>query len=286
MKVAIFTMVYNEAIFLPMWLSHYGDQFGRENLFVVDVGTTDRSTDGLDVNIVKVPRSLLDEERRTSFVRHFHASLLSYYDVVIFCDTDEFFVADPAHYPDMIACLTHREEPIIAGIGLNVIHIVASEPEILPGVPILEQRKYAQFYSLYCKPLIGRQPIDWTPGFHACNGPYNLCQDLYLFHLKSIDKTMFLNELDVKRQAGMSDAAVEKGHGVQLRMSDAELSGMYFPIDAGNIGMHLTGDFKFTDDLKTYMLSGFRGMQSSRGAVAQVPERFRRSLPAYPEARR
>jgi len=37
------TMVFNERIFLPIWLAHYGVQFGYENLFIIDDGSNDGS---------------------------------------------------------------------------------------------------------------------------------------------------------------------------------------------------------------------------------------------------
>ena len=37
-RVAVIVTVYNEATFLPIWLTHYGINFGLSNLFVIDDG--------------------------------------------------------------------------------------------------------------------------------------------------------------------------------------------------------------------------------------------------------
>ncbi|MBV8156265.1 MAG: hypothetical protein JO278_01335, partial [Dyella sp.] len=63
-KVAAFTMVYNESLNLPIWLRYYGSLLGRENLFVLDDGSDDRSTETLSCNRIRLPRCDKDEVRR------------------------------------------------------------------------------------------------------------------------------------------------------------------------------------------------------------------------------
>ena len=281
MRVAVFTMVYNESLFLPAWISYYSKHFGREHLYIIDVGSTDGSTDGIGANCLKVPRSLLEEEKRTRFVHHFHASMLSYYDVVIFTDTDEFLVADPIRYEDLRQFLTVVEDSIVAGVGLNVIHQYHEEAPLYARMHLFQQRNFVQFDSLYCKPLIGRVPIDWTPGFHSCKGQFSLRTDLYLFHLKAFDRGIFLTELRIKRQAGLSQDAINKGHGVQLHMADDELMKLYFPFFV-NVSTPIVSDsFDFSSDLQRYVQIGFQEIHSSRGTIAKIPERFRDTLPSF-----
>ena len=65
MKIAVVTMVFNEREFLPIWLRHYGPQVGYENLFVIDDGSTDGSTNNeCIINLIKKPHGVFDEEDR------------------------------------------------------------------------------------------------------------------------------------------------------------------------------------------------------------------------------
>jgi hypothetical protein len=59
-RIAAVTMAYNEAVFLPVWRRHYGAAVGEHNLFVLDHGSNDGSTDRLGaVNRVRVPVAIL-----------------------------------------------------------------------------------------------------------------------------------------------------------------------------------------------------------------------------------
>src|SRR5581483_1471923 len=129
MKIAAVTMVYNEAHFLPRWIRHYAAQVGAGNCTVIDHGSDDGCTDALPgVNLLRIPRSPTDEVERARFLSGFCASLLSWYDWVIYTDVDEFLVADPDHFaslPDLLAASAH---PVITSIGFNLHHEERREP--------------------------------------------------------------------------------------------------------------------------------------------------------------
>lgn len=98
--LAIVTMVYNEPVFLPLWLRHYTVQAEPRHCYVIDHGSSDGSTapeqlpPGL--NLVRIPRSPQDDSRRCQFMSNFCAALLVWYETVIYVDVDEILVADPA----------------------------------------------------------------------------------------------------------------------------------------------------------------------------------------------
>src|ERR1700748_3250790 len=97
MKCAVVTMVYNEPEFLPLWSKYYGALFGPENCFVIDHGSDDNSLAELrGFNVVSIPRSPKDNEKRTRFVSKFCNNLLEWYDAFIYVDVDEIVIADPA----------------------------------------------------------------------------------------------------------------------------------------------------------------------------------------------
>ncbi len=51
------TMAYNEATMLPLWLRHYERQVGAENCYVLDHGSSDGSTVGINANLIRLPRT-------------------------------------------------------------------------------------------------------------------------------------------------------------------------------------------------------------------------------------
>ena len=122
MKIAAATMVFNERIFLPIWLDHYGAQLGYENLFIIDDGSTDGSTsDKRIVNLVKKNRNLLDENDRVNLVSSFHEKLLDYYDIVIYTDSDEIIVVDPIVQMSLRDYLVMSDFTYKTVTGLNVL---------------------------------------------------------------------------------------------------------------------------------------------------------------------
>ena len=83
MSRAVTTMVYNEPVFLPIWLRYYSRFFAPEDIYVLDHQSTDGST--TDDGFVRVPV----EHETTSELWKIEASeaqqrdLLDRYDVVL-----------------------------------------------------------------------------------------------------------------------------------------------------------------------------------------------------------
>ena len=98
---AAFTIVQNEPVFLPLWLQYYGRYFDRSDLYVLDHGTTDASTNEINssCNVLRVHREKsFDHAWLRSTVATFQAFLLQSYERVLFAEADEFIVADPCSY--------------------------------------------------------------------------------------------------------------------------------------------------------------------------------------------
>jgi hypothetical protein len=107
--VAVFTMVYNEPRNLPLWTRYYGEQFGHENCWVLDHGSTDGSTDSLPCHRARLPRDPMDSLRRAQRCSAFQHFLLRVYDTVIYVDSDEFLVPDP-RLAGCLVCRTAQPE--------------------------------------------------------------------------------------------------------------------------------------------------------------------------------
>ena len=193
--VAVITVTRNEGQMLRLWCEHYTRHVGPDALLIFDDNSTDGSTDAARAaghtvhRIPGFPGGAGFERSRIALVSDVAAGLLHVYDYVVFVDVDEFLVPDPTLYADLPAFLAaHRDQQIIAGIGLNLVHDVAGEAPLDLDRPILEQRSYASLSPLMCKPSTKRVPAPWANSSHGIHGPYRVSPDLYLLHLKFADR--------------------------------------------------------------------------------------------------
>lgn len=191
MKLAALTMVRDERVMLPRWLAHYGAQCGVDNLFVIDDNTRDGSTDDLPCSVIRIPDwgDKHFETTRMRLVSSFAAGLLEAYDAVLFADADEFLVADPARHDGLLDLVAKREDQqVIGAMNLNVVHDAEHEAPLDPERPVLEQRRWAKFVPLMCKPSIKRIPAPWVAGSHGTTVAFDIDPDLYMFHLKFAER--------------------------------------------------------------------------------------------------
>jgi hypothetical protein len=189
---AVFTIVQNEPVFLPLWLCYYGRHFEPSDIYVLDHGSTDGSTDDLggSCNVVEVQHDeSFDHAWLKGTVEDYQAFLLRSYDAVLFAEADEFVVPDPARYQDLGAYIDRLEGPAACCTGYNVVHY-PDEPALRFDQPVLRQRRYwhpaPRWYS---KRLLSRIPLSWQYGFHdELNAPFvKPDPDLYLVHLHRVD---------------------------------------------------------------------------------------------------
>ncbi len=208
-RVAAVTMVYNEAVYLPIWLKHYGAQVGIENCYVIDHGSDDGSTVGLKgCNVVRIPRSPYDPHKQSAFNSLFCSSMTHWYDRVIYSDVDEILLADPKVAPTLAEYCRRPLPDVVTAIGLNLIHRPDHEPEFDPSRPVSVQRPYAFIASSMCKPLLIHKPITWSPGSHSSDAPM-VFDHLYMFHLRWFDLPYGLRRLRKTRE--MAWASLEAG---------------------------------------------------------------------------
>ena len=213
-KVAAITMAYNEAVLLPVWARHYARQVGADHCYVVDHGSTDAIVLPPGMNTLRLPRSPHDDERRARFMSTLSASLLTYYDWVLYTDVDELLLADPSAFRDLPSfCASVQETGTVTAIGLDVQHVPDLEPALDAKRPIGEQRGWVRFTSAMCKPVLTRQTLTWAPGFHCSERPLAFDR-LYLFHLHWADLTLGLDRLRKTRHMAWAGDAF--GHHQRL----------------------------------------------------------------------
>ncbi len=281
MHLAVCTMAHNEAMFLPIWASYYGRAVGPESLYIVDHGTTDGSIGAAPrgANIIRIPRDALDEYARTRIVQGLVTTLLHACDAVIFCDTDELIIPDPARFGSL-QDVCALPAPLLAPVGLNVFQAVDREAAIDVRRPILGQRHYCRFRSDFCKPVIAKTPVRWTPGMHFATEPSTICRDVYLFHLKSIDRDMSLARLQRTRPASeWHESNIRDNLGHHHRASDAEHLQECFLEPLRALDAAPDTSFDFSRDIERLVgevapAGGFLAHRAFSGKVAAIPERF------------
>jgi hypothetical protein len=197
-RVACLTMSRDEALFLPIWYRYYSRLFGAENLFIVDHNSQESPPAQIlgtaVLNLFRLPfdRPSQGEDQRAfdrerfGLISSLIAGLLKYYDTVIFNDTDEVFVTDPAVYPDLKALVLARNDPILAGVGLEIFHDPAEERPFDPAGSVLAQRRNYVYRFHHSKPHIVSQAVQI--GGHGSRRPFRLDPHLYLMHLKFLDR--------------------------------------------------------------------------------------------------
>ena len=281
MNVAVITMVYNEEIYLPIWCRYYGRALGVENLFVVDHGSDDGSVEKLPrgANLIRIPRGAdFDEGPRTTFIVKLQQALHQYYDAVIYCDADEIIVPDPLVYTGLRSYLEQAAN-VVAPVGLHLFQAVDREEKIDLGRPILGQRRYCQFSAAMCKPVLTKVPVEWSMGFHSATEKPFYAEDIFLFHLKSIDKEQSLVRLERTRSMAWSEANVRDNVSHHHRTDDEFHLNNFFHSPLNALRAESILDFDFSRDVESARSrvvnsQGFFDLRNFNGKVAEVPERF------------
>ena len=228
-SIAIITTVYNEDVLLPIWLRYYGAHLGREHLYVIDDGSNDGSTSGLEgVNVIRLERAPIDQDSRAFTVSLFHREMLKHYDVVIFTDVDEMLVVDPLAKLGLVDYIARHTGAHTNALGFDIIHNQFAEPAYSAELGVFQQRRYLEFALPYCKQLIHRQPVLWMPGFHHSNHGKSLGVGLYLFHLRALDYELSRKRINNRNKLPWSERSMRKGQGEQNRLGEVEYLQVFF----------------------------------------------------------
>ena len=226
LKIAAFTMAHNEHRMLPLWMRHYSRMLGSENIFLIDHGSDDGSTDPFADNRLRLPRKYNGADLRLPIVSGIQRTLLQEYDVVIYTDCDEFLVVDPDKYSSLEVALENHQDKYIRCLGANIVHIPSREPGDLDfDKPILEQRQYWYYIKSICKPIITRAEADWVPGFHFVRGMEGLRPNpaFLLLHMRWADRAHALDRMRMTRTMEWSPKAMKLGWGAHARQTDDEV---------------------------------------------------------------
>jgi len=197
---AVFTIVRNERLFLPLWLKHYSQHFDAADIYVLDDFSKDGSTQNLNVNVINVESDTgaFDHVKLKDTVIKHQSELLEKYKCVFFAESDELI-----HHKlglDYVAqsLLADQTKHWYRVEAYQYMHNPQVEPVLDLLKPIHTQRNYGFLHTVMCKPLISKIPLQYGCGFHAHTGDCsvdgvgtNTISGLYMLHIKMIDFELY-----------------------------------------------------------------------------------------------
>jgi hypothetical protein len=220
---AVFTIVQNEPVFLPIWLAYYGRFFVASDTYVLDHDSTDGSTTSAQSssNVLGIHREKsFDHDWLRSTVTSFQHFLLNSYENVLFTEVDEFVVADPTRYSGLDDYIERFDRDAVRCTGFNVVHYPEEEAPLAFDKPILDQRKYWHGSENFSKSLLSKVPLSWGRGFHKNRVHVELEPDpeLLLIHLHRVDYDYCLDRHRANAAMDWNEADLKAGHGAQNRL--------------------------------------------------------------------
>ncbi|THD74785.1 hypothetical protein E7681_07440 [Thalassobius vesicularis] len=229
--VAVVTMVRDDLFFLKIWLAHYGAQFGRENLYIINHGRGEdvaRLAEGC--NIIGIPGEAQKnfDMKRWRLLNNLVNGLRGYYTHVIVGDIDELVVIDPADGRSLLEFLQQaRKGRVLTPMGLEVIHRIDQEDAPIEGA-VLGPRRHVRLAPHYSKPCIVSVGTKIARGGHFTQFDQLFTPDcLYLLHLKFCDFEEYVSAMNRRNAVteGMSvqEAAIGRHWFAEARGEDRAL---------------------------------------------------------------
>jgi hypothetical protein len=146
--------------------------------------------------------------------------LLKETDVLLYADPDEII-----YHKDLVKLLNEFQTPYLTTTGFEIIHNIPIEPAFDATRPIMKQRSFGVFSDSYNKPIILKQPLNWTcTGKHSKDISMQTVDGLYLVHLCRFD---FNTLLKLNRQNKMRYAANQIKCWHHLISDEQELKAYY-----------------------------------------------------------
>lgn len=213
--IAILTMVYDDDIYLRIWLAYWERFVPRSNLYVLIHANHEHYEEmARGCNTIRIARPPVHadlETHRWRMLSSLASSLTFMFERVMYTDVDEIVALDPKKGKDPVEHILGRTEPVISPFGVDVVEPAELDlPPIDLSKPILSQRPFICSSAPYSKPCITSEPISWSKGGHYSDKPgIFLSEDLVLFHLRLFDRRVY-QERSANRKAMVTDAETGK----------------------------------------------------------------------------
>jgi hypothetical protein len=233
---AIITMVYNEPVFLPIWLRYYSRFFAPGDIYVFDNDTTDGSTDRDGFVRIPVAHDTVDHTWMVRTIEGLQRELLERYDVVVVTDVDEIIAPVPAK-GTLGDYLDRFDEQWVNCLGYELLHLRDREPPLRLDRPILDQRRFWFFNGGYDKAAVAMSPVTWRPGFHGREDyRFNPDPDLRLIHLHRMDYDLCLARHRTRRRKAWNELDDRERWATHNRIVDEGEFERWFYEDSGFVG--------------------------------------------------
>lgn len=241
MSRAVFTMVYNESIFLPIWLRYYSRFFDPEDIYVLDHQSTDGSTEGNGFVRVPVEHDTNSELWRVETSGIQQRKLLERYDVVLTSDVDEIVAPEPERGTLGDYIEEFRDE-FVNCAGYELLHFKDAEPPIELDRPLLQQRRWWYRNPGFDKPLLATVPLSWVAGFHTrTDSRRNPDPTLRLIHLHRMDYAICLARHRGRQSREVEQEDLSSGRAYHNRIVDESEFERWFYEDScfERFGIHI-----------------------------------------------
>lgn len=233
---ALLTIVRDESVFLPIWLSYYTRFFRPSDIYVLDHGSSDGSTSGEGFVRIPVDHPVIDVLWVRDTVQAHQHELIRRYDAVLYTDVDEIVAPDP-DWGTLGDYIEGFSGEIARCQGYELIHMQDAEPPLDLTRPVLEQRRHWFSNSMYSKPALARIALQWTPGFHECRGlKQEPDPNLYMIHLHRMDYEYCKARHLARAIALWDDRNVNRGWWGQMLIADEPEFGQWFYHDTVSSG--------------------------------------------------
>ena len=193
-RIAAITMVRNDHFFLQKWVSYYGSQLGRENLYVLFDGKDQEVPEyckGLHWHICDRAEGNVrqGDKRRIRIISSLACKLFrDGYQAVIGGDADEYLVVDPSLGISLKEMISRLKGSSASALGIDVGQDTRTEMTLDTHKSVLSQRHAAKLSTRYTKASIMLAPGSWGSGYHRqTRRNFSIVPGLYLFHIGMAD---------------------------------------------------------------------------------------------------
>ena len=195
---AVFTIVKNEKLFLPIWIKHYKKFFDNSDIYILDHESNDGSTENLDIGINIIPiynEFTFDHVWLLNSVQNFQVELLKNYKSVLFAEGDELIYTIDRPLNEIINIFINDDNvKYQTCTGYEIIQNLENEKFLSKEDQIIKNRNY-WYHSpqYYCKTLLSKIPLNWCYGFHTIiPNETDYKYNLFLCHLHKYDVEQML----------------------------------------------------------------------------------------------